>query len=73
MDKWLVYVWMRDVVSILNDKTFNIYPDFNGGGLIDVDNYKKGAKGGDCILTINSENKEAIGQIYFESKERHYP
>jgi hypothetical protein len=31
---------------------------------------KKGAKGGDCILTINSENKEAIGQIYFESKDQ---
>mgnify|MGYP001185795858 CR=1 FL=1 len=31
---------------------------------------KKGAKGGDCILTINSENKEPIGQIYFESKDQ---
>ena len=31
---------------------------------------KKGAKGGDCILTINSENKEPISQIYFESKDQ---
>ena len=42
-------------ISILNDKTFNIYPDFNGGGLIDVDNYKKGAKGGKIRLRSNIE------------------
>jgi len=31
---------------------------------------KKGAKGGDCILSINSDNNEPIGQIYFESKDQ---
>jgi hypothetical protein len=31
---------------------------------------KKGAKGGDCILTIRSENQEPIGEIYFESKDQ---
>ena len=31
---------------------------------------KKGAKGGDCILAIRSENQEPIGEIYFESKDQ---
>ena len=33
-----------------------------------VEEIKKGAKGGDCILTINSPDQKKIGQIYFESK-----
>ncbi len=32
-------------ISILNDKSFKIYPDFENGGLIDVDQYKKEQKG----------------------------
>ena len=42
-------------VSILHNKPFKIYPDFSGGGLIDVDNYKKGAKGGKIRLRANIE------------------
>ena len=33
-------------ISILNNKSFKIFPDFQTGGSIDVDNYKKGKKGG---------------------------
>lgn len=33
-----------------------------------IEEIKKGAKGGDCILTINSNDQKNIGQIYFESK-----
>ena len=34
-----------------------------------VEEIKKGAKGGDCILSINYKNKKAIAKIYFESKD----
>ena len=34
-----------------------------------VEAVKKGAKGADCILTINYKNKENLAQIYFESKD----
>ena len=34
-----------------------------------VEEVKKGAKGADCILTINYKNKENLAQIYFESKD----
>ena len=34
-----------------------------------VDEIKKGAKGGDCILTINDREKKNIAKIYFESKD----
>ena len=36
----------------------------------DVEEIKKGAKGGDCILTINSKDKTNIARIYIESKDR---
>ena len=39
------------------------FPDDN------VDEIKKGAKGGDCILTINYKGKKNIAKIYFESKD----
>ena len=39
------------------------FPDDN------VDEIKKGAKGGDCILTINYKEKKNIAKIYFESKD----
>ena len=35
----------------------------------DLEEVKKGAKGGDCILTINHNDKKAIARIYFESKD----
>ena len=34
-----------------------------------VDEVKKGAKGADCILTINNKDNEKLAQIYFESKD----
>ena len=34
-----------------------------------VEEVKKGAKGADCILTINNTNNEKLAQIYFESKD----
>ena len=35
----------------------------------DVEEIKKGARGGDCILTINYKGKKNIAKIYFESKD----
>tara|TARA_B110000977_G_C11085530_1_gene494547 strand:+ start:92 stop:1483 length:1392 start_codon:yes stop_codon:yes gene_type:complete len=35
----------------------------------DVSEIKKGARGADCILTINHKDKKNIAQIYFESKD----
>ena len=35
----------------------------------DIEEIKKGAKGGDCILTINYEGRKNIAKIYFESKD----
>jgi len=35
----------------------------------DVIEIKKGAKGGDCILSINDKDKQNLAQIYFESKD----
>lgn len=35
----------------------------------DIDEIKKGAKGGDCIQTINHKGKKNLAQIYFESKD----
>ena len=35
----------------------------------DIEEIKKGAKGGDCILTINYKGKKNIAKIYFESKD----
>ena len=34
-----------------------------------VEEVKKGAKGADCILTINNKDQEKLAQIYFESKD----
>ena len=34
-----------------------------------VEEIKKGAKGADCILTINNKDDEKLAQIYFESKD----
>ena len=34
-----------------------------------VTEIKKGAKGGDCILSINHKDKQNLAQIYFESKD----
>ena len=34
-----------------------------------IEEIKKGAKGGDCILSINYKNKKSIAKIYFESKD----
>ena len=38
----------------------------------DIDEVSKGAKGGDCIQTINYKDKSNIAQIYFESKEQNH-
>lgn len=35
----------------------------------DIEEIKKGAKGGDCILIINYKDKKGIAKIYFESKD----
>jgi len=37
---------IKSCISILNDNKFKITPDFDSGGFIDVDDYKKGKKGG---------------------------
>jgi len=35
----------------------------------DIEEIKKGAKGGDCIQTINYKGKQNVAKIYFESKD----
>jgi hypothetical protein len=47
----------------LQDFLKSKFPDDN------VDEIKKGAKGGDCILTINYKGRKNIAKIYFESKD----
>ncbi len=42
-------------ISILNEKTFRILPDFDNGGFIDVDDYKMGKKGGKVRLRSDIE------------------
>jgi len=42
-------------ISILNDKSFKIFPDFENGGLIDVDQYGKGKKGSKIRIRSNIE------------------
>ena len=37
-----------------------------------IEEVKKGAKGADCILSINHKNNEKLAQIYFESKDHKY-
>ena len=32
-------------ISILNEKSYRILPDFDNGGFIDIDDYKLGKKG----------------------------
>ena len=34
----------------------------------DIDEIKKGARGGDCIQTVNTREKKQCGKIYYESK-----
>ena len=42
-------------ISILNEKPFKVYPDFENGGLIDVEQYKKGKKGGKIRIRSDIE------------------
>ena len=42
-------------IAILNDKNFKIFPDFSNGGLIDVEQYKKGQKGGKIRIRSDIE------------------
>ncbi len=42
-------------ISILNNKSFKIFPDFSNGGLIDVEQYKKGQKGGKVRIRSDIE------------------
>ena len=47
----------------LQDYLRNMFPED------DIEEIKKGAKGGDCIQTINYKGKSNIAKIYFESKD----
>jgi len=49
-------------ISVLKDKTFTIYPDFQNGGLIDVSNYNNGKKGGKIRIRCNIDiiDKETL-------------
>ena len=49
--------------ELLQDFLKNKFPKDN------VVEIKKGAKGGDCILSINHKDKNGLAQIYFESKD----
>ena len=37
---------IKSCIAYLKDKPFSLYPDFTGGGLIDVSDYKSGKRGG---------------------------
>ena len=47
----------------IQDYLRKVFPEDN------VEEIKKGARGGDCILTINDREKKNIAKIYFESKD----
>lgn len=49
--------------ELLQDFLKDKFPEDN------VTEIKKGAKGGDCILSINNKEKQNLAQIYFESKD----
>ena len=42
-------------ISILNEKSYRILPDFDNGGFIDIDDYKLGKKGGKIRLRSEIE------------------
>ena len=42
-------------ISVLKDKSFTIYPDFQTAGMIDVSNYNNGKKGGKVRVRSNIE------------------
>ena len=46
---------IKSSISILKDKSFTIYPDFESGGMIDVSEYKNGKKGGRVRIRSNIE------------------
>ncbi|MDC0145155.1 DNA gyrase/topoisomerase IV subunit A [bacterium] len=58
-------------ISILNNKSFKIFPDFQTGGSIDVDNYKKGKKGGKIrirsTIEISGKDKLTIKSVPYSS------
>ena len=49
-------------ISVLKDKSFTIYPDFQTAGMIDVSNYNNGKKGGKVRVRSNIEilDKETL-------------
>ena len=49
-------------ISVLKDKSFTIYPDFQTAGMIDVSNYSNGKKGGKVRVRSNIEilDKETL-------------
>ena len=49
--------------ELIQDFLRNKFPDD------DIDEIKKGVKGGDCIQTINHKGLNNLAQIYFESKD----
>jgi len=53
---------IKSSISILKNKNFKIFPDFQNGGSIDVDNYKKGKKGGKIRIrsTIDIIGKDKL-------------
>ena len=46
---------VKSSISILKDKSFKIYPDFENGGMIDITDYKQGKKGGKIRVRSNIE------------------
>ena len=58
-------------ISILNNKSFKIFPDFQTGGSIDIDNYKKGKKGGKIrirsTIEITGKDKLTIKSVPYSS------
>jgi len=46
---------LKSSISILKDKPFKLFPDFETGGMIDIKNYNQGKKGGKVRIRCNIE------------------
>ena len=57
-------------MAILKDRQLNQYFLRNSFPEDTVEEIKKGARGADCLFSINYKDKKNLAQIYFESKEK---
>lgn len=46
---------IKAAIQHLQDKTFQLYPDFQTGGMVDISDYKKGKRGGKILVRAKIE------------------